>query len=403
MTDWSDPVAHWGLQPVINVSGTMTTIGAASVRPEVIQAVGAVLPRYLAIEALQAKACGVIARATGAEAGCVAHCTAAGITLSVAAALTGSDLAAIEALPDCGGRERRVAIQMGHMVSYGAPVHQAIALAGAEVVPLGTAAMCELYHLEAALKAGCAAAVYVVSHHTVREGELPLDLFVEACAAHGVPVIVDVAAEYDLAGPAALGADLAIYSGHKFLRGITSAVVAGKLEMVRAVHLQHRGIGRTMKVPKEAIVGLMTALELWADRDAEADRQAQKAVLAVWRERLDGLPGIRLSDHGDWTGNPVTRLEVHVDGPAAGLHGWELADRLAARTPPIIVRDDLVEHGLLYLDPCQVNVEEAAAVGEAIVAELEAARGRGDGCAVSWSDVKRARATDPLRWPEGAA
>ena len=56
MTDWSDPVAHWGLQPVINVSGTMTTIGAASVRPEVIQAVGAVLPRYLAIEALQAKA-----------------------------------------------------------------------------------------------------------------------------------------------------------------------------------------------------------------------------------------------------------------------------------------------------------------------------------------------------------
>jgi D-glucosaminate-6-phosphate ammonia-lyase len=71
---------------------------------------------------------------------------------------------------------------MGHMVNYGAPVPQGIALSGAEVVPLGTAALCETYHLDAALEAGLAAAVYVVSHHTVREGELPLDLFVERCA-----------------------------------------------------------------------------------------------------------------------------------------------------------------------------------------------------------------------------
>lgn len=403
MNDETDPFARWGLTPVINAAGTMTAIGASRVLPEVAEVVGRILGRFVSMDELQARASAVIAEATGAEAGCVTDCTAAAITQGVAAAICGSDLAAIERLPDCGGWERRVAIQAGQRINYGAPLDQAIALAGAEVVPLGTSALCETFHLRAALEAGCAAAVYVVSHHCVREGELPMALFVELCQAAGVPVIVDMAAEYDLRGPTALGADLVIYSGHKFLSGTTSGIVAGRRDLVRATYLQHRGIGRSMKVGKEGVAGAMAALELWARRDAEAVRRSEEAIVERWAERLAPIPGLACARHADWTGNPVTRLRVAVEPEAAGLFAWELAARLAERNPKICVRDDLVEQGEIYLDPCNVTAEEAALVSAAVLEVVEAARANGDGRRRSWSAVKRAREDSLLSWPDGEA
>ena len=41
-----------------------------------------------------------------------------------------------------------------------------------------------------------------------------------------VPVIVDAASEYDLKGFIAQGADIALYSSHKFLGGPTGGIVA---------------------------------------------------------------------------------------------------------------------------------------------------------------------------------
>jgi L-seryl-tRNA(Ser) seleniumtransferase len=90
----------------------------------------------------------------------------------VAAAITGVDLAAIERLPDTSGLERRVAVQAGHLINFGGLVSQTVALAGAEVVPIGSAALAETWHLDSALNEGLAATLYVISHHTVREGEL---------------------------------------------------------------------------------------------------------------------------------------------------------------------------------------------------------------------------------------
>ncbi len=398
MSGADDLFACWGLTRVINASGTMTSIGASRAAPQVIDAVAGILPHFVSIDELQARASAVIAEATGAEAGCVTSCSAAAITMAVAAAITGCDLAAIERLPDCAGRQRRVAVQMGHMVNYGAPIPQAITLAGAELVPLGTAALCELYHLRAALAEDLAAAVYVVSHHTVREGELPLDLFVEVCQEFDVPVIVDMASEYDLHGPLQLGASLVAYSGHKFLGGPTSGIAAGARDFVRALYLQNRGIGRTMKVGKESILGAMTALEHFVRRDAAAIARSEEEILAHWQEELTGNLGLTVTRHTDWTGNPITRLQVSVDPTQAGLFAWELGERLAARDPRIVVRDDLVEHGALFLDPCNLDREEAALVTLAIKEETARARSNGDGCRTTWSEVKRGRARSPLSW-----
>src|SRR6185437_15732386 len=100
-----------------------------------------------------------------------------------------------------------------------------------------------------------AAGVFVVSHHVVDYGQVPLKRFAELCHAKGVPVIVDAASEYDLHGFLASGADLVVYSAHKFLGGPTAGIVAGRKSLVRATFLQNCGIGRGMKVGKEGIAG----------------------------------------------------------------------------------------------------------------------------------------------------
>ena len=399
----SDTMIRRGLTPVINACGTMTSLGASRVAPEVAAEVADMLGRFVLMHELHAQASAVIARVTDAEAGVVTSSSASAITLCVAAAIAGDDLAAIEALPATGRRERRVAIQMGHMINYGAPVPQAIATAGAEVVPLGTACLCETYHLEAALTEGLAAAIYVVSHHTVREGELPMDVFIDLCRRRSVPAIVDMASEYDLHGAVRLGADAVIWSGHKFLAGTTSGIVAGPRRFMRAVYLQNRGLGRLMKVGKEGLVGAIAALEAWEQRDHDAERARETAITELWLNQLAGLPGITAALHDDWTGNPIARVELSVDPVTSGLHAWELSARLLVGNPAIALRDDLAEHQLIYLDPCNVTLEEARQLALAIRTTFEAARKNNDGCRLSWSDEKRRRGTVSLPWLDGGA
>lgn len=394
----TDPFDRWNLTPVINVSGTMTSLGASRVPPEARVLVDRILASFVDMDELQSRAGTVIARLTGAEAGCVTACSAAAMTQAIAACLTGDDLVRIEALPEVDV-ENRVILPMGHMVNYGAPVDQTIRLAGAQIVPIGTAAQCETWHLRRALENGAAAAMYVVSHHTVRENELPMDLFIGLCREHGVPVIVDMASEFDLTGPISLGASVVITSGHKFLTGVTSGIVAGTEDLVRALYLQHRGIGRIMKAGKESVVGAMAALELWEARNHQAERAREEALVDRWMKALADIPGLDLSRHADWTGNPITRLKIVVDPKTARAHAWELVERLAARkNPRIILRDDLVERGEVYLDPCNVTDDEAALVAAAIAEEMQRFRDQGTGLLRSWSDVKRARETGILDW-----
>ncbi|MGH1477629.1 MAG: aminotransferase class V-fold PLP-dependent enzyme [Geminicoccales bacterium] len=390
----TDPFDRWNLTPVINVSGTMTRLGASRVPPEARALVDRILASFVDMDELQSRAGTVIARLTGAEAGCVTACSAAAMTQAVAACLTGDDLVRIEALPEVDV-ENRVILPMGHMVNYGAPVDQTIRLAGAQIVPIGTAAQCETWHLRRALENGAAAAMYVVSHHTVRENELPMELFIGLCREHGVPVIVDMASEFDLTGPISLGASVAITSGHKFLTGMTSGIVAGTKDLVRALYLQHRGIGRTMKAGKESVVGAMAALELWEERDHQAEHAREEALVDRWMVALADTPGLDLSRHADWTGNPITRLKILVRPEGARAYAWELVERLAAqKNPRVVVRDEV------YLDPCSVTDDEAALVGGAIAEEMQRFRDQGTGLLRSWSDVKRERETGILDWRE---
>lgn len=389
-----------GLRPIINVSGTMTALGASIVVPEAIAATTAILPEFVEINDLHRHASRTIARLTGAEAGFVTASCAAGITVAVAACMTGPDLARIEQLPNPAGMRARVPIMLGHMVGYGAPVEQAIRLAGATVMPFGQATSVRPYQLEAVLDEQTACAVYVISHHCVGYGQLPLDEFATICRGRNVPVVVDAASEYDLRGFLAAGADLVCYSAHKFLGGPTAGIVAGRKDLVRATFLQNMGIGRGMKVGKESILGTIAALEAWERRDHAAVRRAEQEALDLWRARLAGLPGLVTALEPDPTHNPLDRLKVSIDPAAANITAWELADRLAAGSPPVIVRDHEVEHGYFYLDPCNLHPGEAPVVADRIAAEMTAARARPGANHEPAAARLRRRFARLLAWPD---
>lgn len=389
-----------GLRPVINVSGTMTSLGASIVVPEAIEAMAAILPQFVEINDLQRKASAVIARLTGGEAGFVTASCSAGISLAVAGTITGPDLLAIERLPETSTPKNEVLVQMGHMVSYGAPVDQSIRLAGGKVVMIGQATSTHRYHMENAITDRTAAAVYVVSHHVVDYGLLNLREFVEIAHAKGVPVIVDAASEYDLRLFLEQGADIALYSGHKFLGGPTSGIVAGKKELVRNAFLQNMGIGRGMKVGKESIFGVMAALEAWEKRDHVGIRERETGYLNLWKETLSDRPGITALIEPDPTNNPLDRMRVIVAPQEAHITAWDLAARLRSGPTPIIVRDHEVEHHYFYLDPCNLHPGQERIVAARLAEELDKARASNEVIATPFEDLSRHRFDGALRWPD---
>lgn len=386
-----------GLRRIINVSGTMTSLGASIVVPEAVEMAEAILTEFVEINELHRRASETIARLTGAEAGCISASCSSGITVAVAGCMTGADLARIEQLPDATGMKDEVLIQSGHMVYYGAPIEQAIRLTGAKVIPVGQSTYARPYHLAGRIGERTAAAVYVVSHHAVQYGQIDFAEFCAICRARGVPVVVDAASEYDLRGFLAKGADIACYSAHKFLGGPTAGIVAGRKDLVRAAFLQNCGIGRGMKVGKESIAGAIAALDAWEKRDHAAVRVRESGHLKLWVEALSKVPGLKPSIVPDPTDNPLDRLKLAVDAEKAGTTAWALAAALAAGEPPIIVRDHEVEHGHFYLDPCNLHPGEAEVVAAQIATVAQAIRGKPS---PDLAAMRRRQYEALLAWPD---
>jgi D-glucosaminate-6-phosphate ammonia-lyase len=386
-----DIISRLDLQRIVNASGTMTVLGASRVPAKVAAMAVEILDHFVDIDALQARASQSIARATGAEAGCVTSSAASGIAVAVAAAMTGPDLKRIEMLPETGGLKNEVVIQPGHLVNYGAPLEQAIRLAGAKVKPTAN-------DIENSIGAQTAAALYVVSHHVTDRG-IGLADFIARCRACGIGVIVDMASEYDLKGPIALGADVAIYSAHKFLGGLTAGIMAGRKDFIRSAYLQNRGIGRHMKVGKEGIAAAMAALDAWDKRNHQLIRERELSIVSGWLASLGKVGGLEVAREPDWTGNPIERVKVTV-GKEAGLFAWELAERLAARDPSVRVRDDLVAEGYFFLDPCNLAPGEEKLVADAISAEVASAQKNGDGRQMSYAQYSDRLASRFSNWPD---
>ena len=344
---------------IINARGPFTPLGVSRSPEPVAAAVARPLQSFADISNLQERASTALSAHAGSEAGTVVHCAAAGITLAVAATMTGSDPDSVAALPATTGLRNRVVLPAGHAVNYGHPLEQAIRLAGATPVFAGETSSCptaaitrEIAHPDTACL------LLVVSRLT--EGE-PVDLAAAIEAAHGanVPVVIDGAAQIFRARELiASGADLLIVSGRKYLGSPTAGLVFGGADLVAAVRAQDKGIGRGMKASKEALAGVLAVLEHWSGRDAQrwAEQQTDKVHHLI--DRLDKLDGVTATSEPDPTGVPFPRARLIIDPLQSRRSAAQMAADFKSGSPPIWTMDHRIHNKELWLELVPLRSDE---------------------------------------------
>jgi len=131
-----------------------------------------------------------------------------------------------------------------------------------------------------------------------------------------------------------------------------------------------------MKVSKEDIIGVLTALEYWLEeRDQAAERQKWFDDLAVIAERVGRMPGA----HGEVIEpegvDLVPRLRVSWDRWHYPLDGLALRQQVLDGEPRIMLDDNSATEDTIVIDPFQLQPGEAMQVGDAVAAVLREASG----------------------------
>lgn len=203
---------------------------------------------------------------------------------------------------------------------------------------------------------------------------------------HGLPLLVDAAAQLppvdNLRRFLEQGADLVAFSGGKAIGGPqASGILCGREDLVASSLLQmldldvfhdtwqvpeefaplrqlpglpQHGIGRSCKVGKEEIIGLLVALERFVVGDEDARG-------AGWRRTLDDIvaaAGLVQGMNMHIVDRPLPLLEVKVED------AYALAARLATGTPPIICSLARRHEGVLLFSPVSLAPEHARIIGE---------------------------------------
>jgi L-seryl-tRNA(Ser) seleniumtransferase len=352
------------VKPLINAWGPMTVIGSARVRPEVVAAMAEAATSYVDLIELQRAAGARLAALIGVEACYLAGGCAAGLAIATAACITGADPARIARLPDTSGLKSEVVMQRTHRNPYDHAIRQV----GVRLVEIGNPLRTFAWELDAAIGPPTAAVVYVYGRRTMHE-PLSLPETVDIAHARQVPVIVDAAAEVpparNLRGLSQTGADVVVISGGKGLRGPqNSALVLTRREVVEACLLNacpNHSLGRSMKITKEDMVGLVRAVELFLSLDHAAIERGWREDVARVEAALQGIAGVRvIQDEARYSeGIPVARIEV--DAEQLGQSAAQIAAALAAGDPGIRVTQlrDWLSINPQFLEPGEIDLVTA--------------------------------------------
>ena len=334
-----------GVRRVINADATLTRLGGSLMRSDVLDAMREAAGSFIDMYELQQVVGERIAELTRNEAAYVSTGAAAGLVLATLAAMTGGDLPTIGRLIETGeAPKHEVIIHRAHRIPY----DPAIRLAGARIVEVGNRLQTFPWELEAAISPRTAMVFYSAGVH-LASGALPLAETVEIAHAHGVPVVVDAAAQLPPTEnlwrfTREFGADLAIFSGGKDFRGPqASGLLVGTQAMIAAVAVNgspHQRLARPMKVGKEEMIGLLVAVqryvaEDWQDRALRYERTVER-----WVEHFRDLPGMEASRvFPNEAGQPTPRCRVTF-ASETGLTGAEVARLLWEGNPRIAVAVD---------------------------------------------------------------
>src|SRR5829696_6683914 len=363
-----DPYRALGVRPFINCCSVRTMHGGSLMLPEVRAAVDAASRRFVNLDELMEAAGRRIGELTGAEWGIVTCGSAAAVALGTAACVAGNDPVKMVRLPFTDGMVNRVIIPKKQRFAY----DQAVRMIGCHIVEIDTRE-----ELDRALAEPVAMVCLLGKQEHLTS--VRLEEIASVCRPRGIPILVDAASEHiERPSPWLVrGADLVVYSGGKFLRGPqTSGLLLGSKRLVEAAWRNgspHQALGRPMKVSKEDIVGVITALEYWfGERDPAAERDKWDADLAAIAERLAQLDGVRGEVIEPQGVDKVPRLKIVWDRTRFPVDGLGLREAVLGGEPRVMLDDNSATDDSLAVDPFQLQPGEAAQVGDAVVAALRA-------------------------------
>lgn len=356
------------IERVINAAGKLTALGGSAQSDAVAEAQSTWARQHVDLAELRAYAGRRVATWCGADAGCVTSGAAAGVAISVAAIVAGTNLYRISRLP-FPDVPHRIAIQAGHMVNYGATVSQLIQMGGAGTLTIGSVNSVTPQLLSDTLDVERVnALLFVKSHHTVQENMVSLDKCIEICRRRSLPVIVDAAAEEDLERYVAAGADLVTYSGGKAFGGPTSGFIVGRADLISACEMQFQGIARAMKVGKESIAGLLTALDEYTSRDIEARRRTLAARNSGLLEALgESTRAFEFGTRADEAGRDFERVSVAL-APGIKSDIRKLVAFLRDGSPSIRTRNHHLDQGYLLIDPRELKDDDIKVIADRLKA-----------------------------------
>jgi D-glucosaminate-6-phosphate ammonia-lyase len=376
--------ARFGVPEIVNGVGYATRVGSGFMHPDVLRAMQEGAGLAVEIDDLQAAASRLIGRCTGAEAGIVTAGAGAALSLAAAACLAGNDTDLMDHLPDVSGCPRQEII-------YPRPgpfdYDHAVRLSGTRLVEIDYGSPDALAQIERALTPRTAAIGFVWLGPEERPDFSSL---VRLAHGHDLPVIVDASVSLppaeNLRAFIGRDADLVAYSGGKHLGGPQgSGILCGRARLVRSAWLQmvdmdvrpgtwslrpwidagwvarppRHGIGRSMKLGKETIFGLMAALERYERRDHAAELSAWRASIDRIAAGLRDVTGLRLQSlFPSPSGRAFPVLQIESGEPPAGLNVTRLIARLRELPRKIILAEDEQSPDRAYLYPMCLRPED---------------------------------------------
>ncbi|MCI0364441.1 MAG: aminotransferase class V-fold PLP-dependent enzyme, partial [Phycisphaerales bacterium] len=304
-----------------------------------------------------------IAELTGAEAAIVTSGCTAALCHATAAALTGADPEKMLRLPNTDGLQAKVIMLTTGRFTY----DHAIRMVGSRIV--------EVESREEFLREIEDGAVLVALLGAAEEnGKLRLSDIAPIARKKGMPVLVDAAAEIPQRPNPFLsrGASMVAYRGGKYLRGPQcSGLLLGEERWIRAAWMHsapHHTFGRPMKIGKEEIMGLLAALEVWAERRrVEDEKRIWDADLETISAKLTQLPSVTTRRLPQMNSTDlIPKMEVSWDFAQLPALAMEVRSTLLNGTPRIMLDDRGSSDTSLLLLPFSMQPGEARVVGEAI-------------------------------------
>lgn len=300
-----------GIRTFINAAGTYTSMTGCLMPKEVIDAINYGSLEYVNLDELQDKVGKRIAELLECEYATVSSGCFGAMSIAMAGVMSGKDPKKIKQLPDTTGLRNEVILQESHTIGYA----QALTNVGAKLVKVKTAE-----ELENAINEKTAM-LWFLNANTDR-GDIKWEEFVSLGKKHNIPTFIDCAADVppvdNLFKFTRIGFDMVAFSGGKGLRGPQSAgLLLGKKEYIEAarLHTPPRGetIGRGMKVNKEEVLGMLAALELYLNKDHQAEWKMWEDQIDLISESAKSIGGVETTIHVPPHANHVPSLKIRWD------------------------------------------------------------------------------------------